>query len=181
MKKLFPFLFLLIAGHIASAQKYVYVNTDNLLLRSVPKKEYNVFDVLHAPCRLELEPYDDYENNKAVKEKYYHVKITAWFEKTKRSYAGFGWVEKKYVVTSHDKIIAPYADSTEIISFTRADVSTYDVNTLNYRLYPYPKYKGGEKRFDVESKRKYQKGKRGGCYYINAKGRKVYVDVKMCK
>ncbi len=166
---------------MASAQKYVYVNTDNLILRDRPEKEYNVFDVLHAPCRLEVIPYSKGYDNTAVEDKFYHVVLRVWFEKTKKSYSGYGWVEKKYVVDSHGKVTTPYKDSTETISYTKVDFLNDDRKQLNYRSYPYPKYKGGEKNFETNSTRKYRKGPRGGCYYINAKGRKVYVDAKLCK
>ena len=180
--KIFLFFLLFAISGIAAAQKYVYVNTDNLLLRDRPEKEYNVFDVLHAPCRLEVIPYSTGYETKAIKERFYHVLLTVWFEKTKRSYSSYGWVEKKYVVKSHDKITAPYTDTSQTIAYTTAQVSREDPPKLNYRSYPYPKYKGGEKSFESENKKgKYRKGPRGGCYYVNAKGRKVYVDAKMCK
>jgi len=180
MNRLLLLVLLFVAG-TAAAQEFVYVNTDNLLLRDRPEKEYNVFDVLHAPCRLKVIPYSTGYETKAIKDRFYHVLLTVWFEETKRSYSSYGWVEKKYVVKSHDKITAPYTDSSQAIAYTTAQVSRDNPPKLNYRSYPYPKYKGGEKTFDVESKRKYQSGPRGGCYYINAKGRKVYVDAKMCK
>ena len=181
MHKLFLFLLLTIAGHVATGQEYVYANTDNLLLRDRPEKEYDVFGVLHAPCRLEVIPYSTGYETKAIKDWFYHVQLSVWFEKTKSSYTGYGWVEKKYVVSSHDKITAQYADSAEAILFNKVPVSRDNPPKLNCRSYPYPKYKGGEKNFDTANKKKYQKGKLGGCYYINAKGRKVYVDAKLCK
>ena len=180
MKKLVFSILFLLAG-TAMAQEYVYVNTANLLLRDQPEKEYNVFDVLHAPCRLEVIPYSAGYETKAIRDRFYHVALKIWFEKTKKSYNGYGWVEKKYVVNAHDKITAHYTDSSQTIAYTTSPVSRDNPPKLNYRSYPYPKYKGGEKNFDVLNGAKYRKGPRGGCYYVNAKGRKVYVDAKMCK
>ena len=174
-------LLLLMLASPAFAQEYVYVNTANLLLRDRPEKEYNVFDVLHTPCRLQLLPYSDsYKNDKTVTNKFYYVALSMQNEKTKRSYNSYGWVEKQYVVRSHDKVTAPYPDSTQTLSFTVTRLSD-DPKNMNFRNYPYPEYKGGERIFATAFKRKYKKGPRGGCYYINAKGRKVYVDSKMCK
>jgi len=174
-------LLFLLAASSAFGQEFVYVNTTNLLLRDRPEKEYNVFDVLHAPCRLKVLPYSDsYKRNKTITGRFYYVVLSMQNEETKRSYNSYGWVQKQYVVNGRDKITARFTDSTQTVSFTITPLSD-DPRNLNYRSYPYPKYKGGEKTFAAAFKRKYKKGPRGGCYYINAKGRKVYVDSKMCK
>ncbi len=174
-------LILLLLTGSAIGQEYVYVNTDNLLLRDRPEKEYNVFDVLHAPCRLQRLPYSDaYKEDRAVKNKFYHVVLTMQDEATRRTYSSYGWVEKQYVVKDHDKITARYSDSSEFISFTKTELSC-DPYDFNFRSYPCPQYKGGEKNLPPPFKPKYCKGPRGGCYYINQKGRKVYVESKMCK
>jgi hypothetical protein len=31
------------------------------------------------------------------------------------------------------------------------------------------------------TKIRYQRGKKGGCYYVNEKGRRVYVDASLCR
>lgn len=58
-------------------QEYLYVNTDNLILRDRPEKKYIVFAILHAPCQVKVERYEDgYKNDRAVKEKFYRVSIS---------------------------------------------------------------------------------------------------------
>ena len=178
-KKPLLVLILLTASVVVKAQEYVYVNTSNLLLRDRPEPKYNVYNVLQAPCKLKVIPYSTGYDSKAIKERFYHVKLFVHNEQAKRSYSSYGWVEKKYVVMSMAKVTAHYADSTNV-SYMDIPVSG-ELNKLNYRSYPFPKYKGGEKNFGAEYKRKYQKGPRGGCYYINEKGRKVYVGADMCK
>ena len=146
----------------AIAQEYVYVNTANLLLRDRPEIKYNVYNVLQPPCRLKVISDDNMGyDSKAVNGRYYHVVLIKHDDQAKRSYSSYGWVEKKYVVKSMAKVTAHYSDSTAV-SFIDIPVSG-DLSTLNYRSYPYPKYKGGEDHFGPEYKRKYIKGPRGGC------------------
>ena len=56
----------------------------------------------------------------------------------------------------------------------------HNPNTSNAREFQPPKYKGGEKQAGPV-KRVYHKGPRGGCYYVNDRGKKIYVDKGLCR
>src|ERR1035437_3454212 len=102
--QLLLFILLFIYSGTAIGQEYVYVNTDNLILRDRPEKIYNVFAILHSPCRVKIEPYEDgYKNDHAITKKFYQVSISYKDDDGTHHYVG-GWVEKKYVVDDPDKI-----------------------------------------------------------------------------
>jgi len=177
------FLFLLLLAAIkTSAQEHLYVNTNNLILRDRPEKKYNVYSILHARCKVDQRPYDDgYKNNKEVLRRFYRVGFTRW-DQNGRSLTVSGWVEKKYMVRSLKQVRVPGSDTSAERSMTLIE-STGDAKRFNCAAYPYPKYKGGEKQFDITTtgKRIYHRGPRGGCYYIGPNGNKRYVDAKFCK
>ena len=168
-------------------QEYLYVNTDNLILRDRPGKKYNVFAILHAPCQVKLEPYDDdYKNNRAVKEKFYRVSISY----TDSGAYGIhhhigGWVMKKYMVTSQEKVTVRGADKRLAINASELLLEQYmgdgehNPNNGNSVEFLPPEYKGGEAQPET-FKRVYHSGPRGGCYYMSRYGNKVYVNGKYC-
>jgi hypothetical protein len=170
-----------------SAQQFVYVNTDKLLLRSAPDKTYTVSQVLHAGCKLQMEHHDHaYDNNKAVNARFYDVSFR--YQQDDGTWrTSYGWVEKKYIVRSKSQITWPEVDTTVEDAHDYVQIIPYaggerrDPNKYNYLDYPYPKYKGGEKVLVKPVKRKYCVGPRGGCYYMSPKGTKVYVDKHFCE
>lgn len=185
MYRLRLFLLLLIAASAqAVAQDYVYVNIDNLILRDRPEPTYVVFDILHAGSKLKRDSSDQgYLKNKQVNARFYQVELNYQAEDGHSVYK-HGWVEKKYIVTDKRKL-RPGADTTVDLVHSPVTLASYDGNGLdpngkNHLLYPYPKYKGGEKVFPHAEKRVYHKGPRGGCFYWKNK-RKVYVDGRFCK
>ena len=182
-------ILLIITSRIAFGQEYVYVNTDSLILRDRPEKIYNVLAILHVPSKVSIVATDKgYINDKAVNARFYQVSLTHWKEDG-TSLRIDGWVEKKYTVRSKAEITIRGVDTTADLLFTDVPFIPYmgsdehDPNPINCAEFPYPKYKGGEKHFDlpVKSKRVYHTGPRGGCYYLSGKGKKVYVDKKFCK
>ena len=187
--KHFFLILLLIIPDSVFGQEYVYVNTDSLILRDRPEKIYTVFAILHVPSQLKIVANDNgYINDKAVNARFYQVSFTHW-KQDGTSLTKYGWVEKKYTVRSKAAITVPGADTTADLLFTDVPSIPYigsdekDPNPVNCAKFPYPRYKGGEKHFDlpVKNKRVYHTGPRGGCYYLSGKGRKVYVDKKFCK
>jgi hypothetical protein len=164
----------------ALGQEYGYVNTDSLILRDRPEKVYNVFAILHAPCQVTIEPYDNYyKNNRAVTGKFYEDNNGI------HHHIG-GWVEKRYMVDDPAKITVRGANmnlriaESEVMLIPYIGDDKHNPNSHNTALrFQAPKYKGGEKQPEP-FKKVYQTGARGGCYYVNAKGKKVYVDKKFC-
>jgi hypothetical protein len=180
MKYLLFFL-LLIAYGPAPGQELVFVNTPKLVLRDRPEKEYNVFAILLATCPLKLERYDaGYENDPAVKERFYRVSFT-YQDNKQRNHLIFGWVVKKYVVPAFDEVSVPGADKSDVkdIRELMYPVELRHDGKFNASMYPPPEYKGGEKQPEPV-KREFHRGPRGGCYYLDKKGRKVYVDKSNC-
>lgn len=180
-----PLLLCLLTAGYTAAQEYVYVNTDNLIVRDRPEEQYMVYAILDAPSKLKVEPYEADYNSKAIRDKYYHVSFSYTSDLGFHHYTE-GWVMKKYMASSPAAVTWRGADTTDelvltdipLISYVGSD--DYDPNDWNYPEYPYPKYKGGETHFKGTTNHTYRKGPRGGCYYVNGKGRKVYVDNTFC-
>src|SRR5437763_587365 len=100
MKNLYLFFIIFVTmPRYFYGQEYVYVNTDNLILRDRPEKKYMVLAILHAPCMLKVENYEDgYKNDKAITNKFLQVSFAYKDDETHRSVLYRGWVEKKYTV-----------------------------------------------------------------------------------
>jgi hypothetical protein len=175
-------------------KKYLYVNTDNLILRDRPEPFYKVYAILHAPCRVQLLDFrPEYKNYKNATTRFYDVRLKYTDEK-RITYTFDGFVDKRYIV-AHDSLITAYVKEEEKNLETNAtvvDLIPYfgpeedSPNPENARNFPPPKYKGGEKTFvsrnsSTAIKRIYHLGPKEGCYYINSKGNKTYVDKKYCK
>ncbi len=185
--KMFLLAIFCFAACTACAQQYMYVNTDNLIMRSRPGREYDVLAVLHAGYVVEITPYQ-YGETKAEMEKFYFV--TCLFGNNSAMGEHVGYIEKQYLVSSPRLITVPvtHHNSDTGISAYSTLVPPPDYNDLtvqyptnNRTLFPYPKYKGGEHSFPVPKKREYHRGPHGGCYYLDVKGHKKYVDRKYCK
>ncbi len=170
----------------AIGQAFVYVDTDSLILRDRPENAYLVLAILHTPCKLKLEKYEDgYKNNEKIKAKFYEVALNYWDERKYHHYIS-GWVEKRYVVTARNEINSPVDDTglnlhASIVKLIpSAGDDAHNPNKLNWADFPGPKYKGGVNA-PPPFKRIYHKGPKGGCYYLSAKGLKVYVNKSFCK
>ena len=171
----------------AMAQDYVYVNTRNLILRDMPEKTYTVIDILNVPTKLKVVPYDDgYKNNKAITDKYYRV-LLSYKDDDGYNVSSYGWVMKQYVVKHLSAITCPGVDTAVETDHIPVHLIPYsggkehNPNRYNYLQFPYPEFKGGEKVLKDIRTREYHKGPHGGCYYISERGKKVYVDKKLCK
>jgi hypothetical protein len=186
--KPFIFRFLLVAiiimfrnsGH---AQSYVYVNTDNLIMRDRPEKTYKVFAILHAPCKLEVEEINEgYAENKAIVGNYYQVAFRYKDERGISHYTS-GYVMKKHVVKQLSAVTVKGVDTTNELAFTEIPADeNEDPDEFNCAMYTYPKYKGGELQFEpgLLGPKIYMEGPRGGCFYLSKNGKRIYVDRKFC-
>jgi hypothetical protein len=168
---------------VTYGQDTVYVNTDNLVMRDRPERVYNVFAILRPACPLKLDATDvGHVNNKSVNARFYQVILRYKDIKGVSSYM-HGWVDKRYVVTKLDKVNYPGADKTPGTDITELMLTVdlpYGDNEFNGALYPPPKFKGAEKP-PPPPKRVYHIGPRGGCFYKDVRGKKVYVDKQFCK
>jgi hypothetical protein len=159
------------------SQQYVYVNADSLILRDNPTNIYMVYAVLHAPCKLRVIEYSYYKDDKAITNKFYRVRLL--FHDGLDHYI-YGWVEKKYIVSDKAHITCHVDNINLELSASIVDyhlchgIDHNKPEGFNFALYPQPNYKGGVTPRSLV-KRVYRKGRRGGCYYINKKGNKVYV------
>jgi len=166
-------------------QAFVYVNTDNLLLRDRPQKTYEVLAVLHAPCKLKVEAYEDgYKHNADIKSRFYQVAINYYDARKIYHHIG-GWVDKRYVVAAPGQLTTAVADTDLDLHISVVKMipsgadDAHNPNGLNWADYGGPTYKGGV-AVPAGVQRKYRKGPKGGCYYLNGKGRKVYVAKRFC-
>ncbi len=170
------------AANVVFAQDTVYVNTRNLILRDRPETRYNVFAVMQAGCPVKVEPYEDgYKGNKSVKSRFYRVLLR--YANNAGGYSRiYGWVEKRFVVPALSKVTVAGTDKTGTKPLTELMQPVHpanDENKFNAAQFPPPAYKGGEYQPGI-AKRVYHRGPRGGCYYLSANGRKVYVDKQFC-
>ena len=179
------FALVLLSPELVYAQEYVYVQTDNLILRDRPENRYEVLAILHPPCKLKVEQYEDgYTGNKAVKDKFWQVAINYWDDRKYHHHIG-GWVEKRYVVADRNKIKIPVENKDLELNASLVNLipsvadDAHNPNKLNWAEYPGPKYKGGVNG-PAQEKRIYHKGPKGGCYYFSRKGKKVYVNKSYC-
>jgi hypothetical protein len=182
MKYLFYLVFIFLSI-TTSAQEFAYVNTDNLILRDRPEKNYRVQAILHAPAEVEIQPYlRIYQHNKVITDHFYRVRFVYKQSSSATVSTWYGWVEKKYTVSAEAEVTGRRADTTADviygISYMGAD--RRDPNPQNQAGFPPPKYKGGETKFAAPFRKVYHRGARGGCYYINRKGHKQYVDPRFC-
>lgn len=65
-------------------------------------------------------------------------------------------------------------------SSTRSANSSGTLNATPTPKNAYSTITNEEKSYRSSNKGKYIRGPRGGCYYINSSGRKVYVDRSLC-
>ena len=180
------FLAVLLLSFTGIGQEYVYVNTNNLLLRDRPTKPYNVWAVLHAPCRLKVEQFDRvYMNDKTITARFYQVGLRYTDEWHYSHYFG-GLVDKRYVVTDtsmlkgdiKNKGLALNASLVPIEpTYHNKDITPED---MNWWQFPGPVYKGGDP-MPPPVRRVYHRGPRGGCYYYSKAGKKVYVEKSVCQ
>jgi hypothetical protein len=141
--------------------------------------------IAHAPCKLRVLPYgSQYAGNAAVKKRFHKVRLL--FDDAGKTHLYItGWVEQRYVVTDTGKVTWPGANKALEFSASVVPVQPYmgddehSPEPYNYADFRYPQYKGGENQ-PPPPKRTYYKGKRGGCYYRNSAGKKVYVDKRYC-
>ena len=162
---------------------FVFVNTDNLILRDRPENEYMVFAILHAPCKLKVEPYDlYYEHNKVIQGKFYRASFS-YIDSRKYHHYVVGWVDKRYVVSSIDRVTVKGINKTLELNESEVSIDPQDyegdIVHFNYKQFPGPKYKGGVTAPAISGKT-YHIGPKGGCYYFNKQGTKIYVDKSFC-
>jgi len=185
-KSLLWFILLVSIPLVGRSQQYVYVNTDNLIMRDRPEKKYNVMAILHAPCKLTIAKSDvGYKNNKAVNDRFYQVEFTYSDENHRHNYV-HGWVEKRYAVGDTSLITAKVNNKALALNFNMVypepsnDFEDTYPDEMNWVQFLDSKYKGGE-HLPPPVTRVYYTGPRGGCYYKTKDGRKVYVDKSFCK
>lgn len=176
-------IILLLQSFAGYGQQYVYVTTPNLILKSNPEEQYFVFAIMQPGCQLQFRPggLEYYKDKPALTDKFLPVCI-CYKEENGFYTAIYGWVEKKYVSESAEGSLPIGTGYTKV---NIGDMEDPEVCN-NAADYPYPKYKGGARTFKKHGKAGkgklvFHTGARGGCYYINAHGRKVYVDSRMCK
>lgn len=187
-------LILLFVYSSTKGQQVMYVNTDNLIVRDRLDRDYNVSCIVHVPTRVIVQPVEgNFEGFESLSGKFSCIKFHFW-QLNHFNTSEYGFVEKKYLVNSLSKITVKDADTTLTVSVTRTpferhkyyryDHSMHDMGMefSNARDFKAPKYKGGNPLpLPPKSKpRVYHSGPRGGCYYYNEKGKKVYVAATYC-
>ncbi len=164
--------FLTNIGGCASAKTAV-ITRNNVLLRDSPEKDYVVEMILHRGCRVERDPAPT-DGILA------HIRFQ-YADSLGETHCYFGWVAKRYL--TYDTLMV--ANRKNGPAFTVAPLIPYgggkehNPNKDNRRNYPAGRYRGGDPQ-PAPWVKKYESGSRGGCYYWNANGRKVYVDKKFC-
>lgn len=195
-------LMLCFVAAVATGQDVRYVNAPNLVLRDNHLPDYNVIAIVHAGCEVTVDtlmPIREVDKNflKTM------CPISILIHMPEHQYKAVnlnGWVPKRYLVKSRALVTVPGADTTLSVHVTRVKINRYDYYEQRYgtssyrtvdkgiaysnaRKYIAPKYQGGNPLPlpPPPKPREYLSGPRGGCYYINAAGKKVYVGPENCK
>ena len=162
-------------------QEYRVINAVNLNLREFPEPNAQVYLVLHAPCKVELvEPEDYYKSNPTVLRQWANVK----FDNGEESWTG--WVARRYLVASVAKVSVALADTTNPTAlYTEPDsrkgsAGFIQINDKKYYNNGTTSSSDRQKSRLPTSGHNFQRGPRGGCFYYNARGNKVYVDRSLC-
>ncbi len=145
-------LMIFISG-IATAQNYKYVNTDRLRLHEFPDTTSGTYIFLHPPTKIEVEEITDerYLEYPDVVNNWY---ILRFFINNGQRHGGItykGYIRKDQLVDDTSKITVPVRDPDVMFSYSLPSDTT---------------------RHDL----KFYRSSKGGCYYINAAGKKEYVD-----
>ena len=167
--------FLTIMGGHAAARTAV-VTHNNVLLRDSPEKDYVVEMVLHRGCRVET----DTLKGSVGHARFTHI-LFRYSDSLKVVHSIYGWVEQRYLTYDTLAIAPPktHAAYTTVPLTPYGGSREHNPNKDNRRSYPASRYRGGDPQ-PAPWVRKYQMGNRGGCFYLNPKGKKVYVDKKYC-
>lgn len=196
------YLLVCFVATVATGQDVRYVNAPNLVLRDNYLPDYNVSAIVHAGCEVILDtlmPINEVDKN--FLKTMYQISIPIYMPEQPYKVVNLnGWVPKRYLVKTRAQITVPDADTTLSVHITRLKINRYDYYQTRYgtssyrtvdkgiaysnaRKYVGPKYQGGNPLPlpPPPKPREYLSGPRGGCYYINAAGKKVYVGPEHCK
>lgn len=146
-------LFLLFFSTVGFAQNYKYVNTDSLRLFEYPDTSSQVYIYLHPPTKIEVEEITDerYAPYPQIINEWY---ILRFFINNGMRHGGItykGYIRKKDLVEDVKSVTARVEDPEVLFSYSLPNDTT---------------------RHDL----KFYRSSKGGCYYINAAGKKEYVN-----
>jgi hypothetical protein len=146
-------LLVLFAFSSVSAQTYKFVNADSLPLYEVPDTTSRVYIILHAPCKIEVQEITDkrYQKYPEILSNWYIVRFLI------NDGTRFGGVTYKGYLR-RDKLV----DKRELVTVPSLDPAI----AFSYSI------PGDTIRHDL----RFFKSSKGGCYYINATGKKEYVN-----
>lgn len=187
----------------AAGQITMYVNAPNLVVRDNHTPDYNVAGIAHAGCKVSI---DTYMHTKYVDKSFLKtmcfISIPIQTPETESNKMLRGWVPKRYLVPTRAKVTVRGADTTLTVNATLTPTNRYEyyitrrhryryndktvdrgIAYSNARKYVAPKYQGGNPLPlpPPPKPREYLSGPRGGCYYLNAAGKKVYVAPDSCR
>jgi hypothetical protein len=163
----------------------MYVNAETLNMRETPSGKAPIVLKLHAPVAVTV--FDPpltakYANNKAVLSEWAQVSysLPSYSDEVKM---WAGWVNKKYLVAVRDSVKAPASES--LVTYMPGDPlwPTATLVSGNTSISRYGKGKNSSIRVNGRvpaTGHQYHQGARGGCYYYNSSGNKVYVDRSLC-
>ena len=195
-------LMLCFVAAVATGQDVRYVNAPNLVIRDNHLPDYNVCGIAHAGCEVTVDTVLSIEYiDKNILKTMCHISIPIYMPEHQYKVVNLnGWVPKRYLVKSRALVTVKGADTTLSVNATRVPVKRFDyylqrhgtssyktvdkgIAYSNARKYVAPKYQGGNPLPlpPPPKPREYLSGPRGGCYYINAAGKKVYVAPENCK
>lgn len=147
------FFILLISCGLLSAQDYRYVNVENLALKEYPDTNSGTYILLHAPCKVAVQEIPDrrYKKIPEIMNNWYIVRffINDGSRLGGRTYKGY--VKKEYLVKNLHEVTVAGIDTSVTFSYTIPNDSV---------------------RHDL----KFFESSGGGCFYINAAGKKEYVN-----
>lgn len=155
-----------------------YVNATSLNLRQTPSVTGTIVCQLHAAAGIYVEkPFEAKYNTPEIRQKWAYVEWPLDLE----GMIFTGFVERKFLVSTSDSVTVPASgeEITLVQKMPGMSVVSNRVTVPGSRNVPFPTV---QKRTvgRAAGSRQYYTGPRGGCYYLNASGKKEYVDRSLC-
>jgi hypothetical protein len=186
MKQILLALFVLCTTLTAAyGQPKMFVNAATVNMRETPSSQASIVLKLHAPAAVTV--FDPpltakYADNQAVLNEWVQVSYSLDSYSTEVK-MWTGWISKKYLIAERDsvkvQVLGPLVTFMPGDPLWPSEVVVSGNNSAS--IYG----KGKSKSARVTSRKpasghQYQSGPRGGCFYYNSSGNKVYVDRSLC-
>lgn len=181
MKRLLLVVALALSTFAAQAQVR-YATGGHLAIQTQPSMGFELPAYLGAGDSAQVVSPQPSDNPRHLSENMRRNFVYVSYPAYRDQQAGTGWVLRHYLVSTRDSTLLPVAAVPARTYTTTKVVTTRRYVPVTEATRPYAET-GKVNRVVVagSAARSYYSGPRGGCYYLSAAGKKVYVDRSYCK